>query len=157
MTVIAYKNGILASDTKAVDTTGQVFKTHKLFPLSNGSVIGGAGDADIRDVLSLLQKASITKLPTRAKLVATKTEFSGIWVFPTGEVFTVEIKERSPDWMAEVFQVQESVAAVGSGAAYAMGAMMAGKSAIEAVKIACKLDNNCGLPVEHITLEKKTT
>ena len=38
--------------------------------------------------------------------------------------------------------------AIGCGAEYAMGAMAAGKTADEAVKIACRFDINCGLGVD---------
>ena len=40
------------------------------------------------------------------------------------------------------------VAALGSGLEFAMGAMYAGKSAKEAVEIACKLDNGSAKPVK---------
>lgn len=157
MTVIAFKSGVMAADTKAVDTNGQIFKTKKIVRLSNGTVVGSAGSADQRDILAILSKASLTKLPSRTKLMATKIEASNLWAFPTGEVFTVEVEFLSEEkgWKAEVFKVLEPQAAIGSGAAYALGAMLAGKSATDAVKITCKLDNGCGLPIESINLKEE--
>lgn len=116
-------------------------------------MIGEAGDADNRDILNLLGKATLLKLPLKAKLKATETEFRGIWLFKTGEVFRVEVSKSDDKWTAEILQITEKQLAVGSGGAYALGAMLAGKNAVEAVKIACRLDNNSGLPVESISFE----
>lgn len=153
MTVIAYKNKILAADTKAVGEEGLTYKSKKLEKLSNGTLIGCAGDADCRDLVTILGKATLNKMPTKAKLRGTETFFRGIWVFPTGEVFKVSVEFEENKWDAEIMPILEPQIAVGSGGAYALGAMLAGKSAIEAVKIACKLDNNCDLPVESMSIE----
>jgi hypothetical protein len=141
----------------AIDEDGQSFRVHKIETLPNGTVVGCAGDSDNRDVLALLGKATLTKMPTKIKLAGTKTEFQGLWVFPTGEVFRVEVEHKArdgvSDWTAEILPILNPEAAVGSGSGYALGAMLAGKSAIEAVKIACKIDSNSGLPVESIKIE----
>lgn len=152
MTTITYKAGILAADTRASDENGLIFKSKKIEKLSNGTTVGCAGDGDSREVLSLLSKSSLGKMPTKAKLISTKTTFYGIWCFPAGEVFRVEIYEDKEKWIAEILPILDTQVAVGSGAHYALGAMLAGKSAIEAVKIACKLDINSGLPVESVNL-----
>lgn len=153
MTTVAYKNGVLAADTKAVGEDGMTFKCKKLEKLPNGTILGCAGEADVRDLISILGKASLSKMPLKAKLRATEGQFRGIWVFPTGEVFRVLVEYEDGKWDAEILPIFEPYAAVGSGGGYALGAMLAGKSAIEAVRIACKLDNNSGLPVESIKLE----
>ena len=154
MTVIAYKNGVLAADTKAVTEDGLVVKSKKLEKLSNGTILGTAGSADCREIVTILGKASLSKMPLKSKLRSTETTFRGIWVFPTGEVFKVSVEFEDNKWDAEILPILEKQAAVGTGGAYALGAMLAGKSALEAVKIACKLDNNCGLPAESITIQK---
>lgn len=46
---------------------------------------------------------------------------------------------------------------LGSGSEYAMGAMAAGKSATEAVEIACELDNDSGGPVETMKVPERPT
>ena len=153
MTVIAYKNKILAADTKAVGEDGLTYKSKKLEKLSNNTLIGCAGDSDCRDLVLILGKSTLNKMPTKVKLRSTETFFRGIWVFPTGEVFRVSVECEDSKWDAEILPVFEPQIAVGSGGAYALGAMLAGKTAIEAVKIACKLDNDCGLPVESMTID----
>lgn len=153
MTTIAFKAGVLAADTKAVGEHDEIYKCKKLETLPNKTVVGCAGDADVRDILSLLGKATLHKMPLKSKLKETQTMFKGIWVFPTGEVFKVSVEYLENKWDAEILPILESQVAVGSGGQYAMGAMAAGKTAIEAVRIACRLDNNSGLPIESFKFE----
>jgi len=160
MTVIAYSKGVLAADSRATDDTGQIFKTTKLYELPNGSFCGVAGDADCRDVLTLLGRgASIIKLPSRASLVKTQTNCTVLWVFPGGEqIYRIQIGDGTPEkpdagWWAEVLKIEDGYAAIGSGGAYALGAIVAGKTAVEAVRAACKLDVNCGLPLSFLKVK----
>jgi hypothetical protein len=97
----------------------------------------------------------VNKLPSRLRLQKTEAEFKGIWVFPTKELFIITVEFKEGKWGAEILPVLglNAIAAVGSGGAYALGAMLAGKSAEDAVKIACKLDNNSGLPIESLRFE----
>lgn len=175
MTVIAYTKGILAADSRATDDDGLVLKTTKLYELPNGSFCGAAGDADVRDVLAILGRKTWTssinhscasgvgrtpiKLPSRASLIKTKTNCTILWVFPNGDkVYRVQIENNSTDnsdsgWGAEVLEIEDGYAAVGSGSAYALGAMVSGKTAVEAVRAACKLDVNCGLPLNFLKVK----
>lgn len=154
MTAIVYYKGVLAADSRATDADGFVLKSSKLYTLSNGAILGGAGDSDIRDILTILSKASPKKMPTKASLAKTETEFVGIIVFPEGQVFRININqdEDTKKWFGEVLEILDEFAVAGSGGSYAAGAILAGKSAIDAVKIACKLDSGCSLPVEHIKI-----
>lgn len=143
----------MAADTKAVDEDdNSVFKSKKLVTLPNHSVVGCAGESDCRDVLTILGKASVMKLPAKTKLNGTETEFVGIWAFNTGQVFRITIALKENRWSSEILPILDDMAVAGSGGAFAMGAMAAGKSAIEGARIACRLDNTCGLPVEYIRL-----
>ena len=156
MTTIAYKAGVLATDTKAHDDNGLVFKSKKIDKLKNGSYLGSAGDSDIRDLLAVLNKATLLKMPTKSKLSSLETQFQGLWCWPSGEIFRIEIYEENNKWISEILPILDPYAACGTGGAYALGAMLAGKSAIEAVKIACKLDNGSGLPVESVSISDAT-
>lgn len=64
------------------------------------------------------------------------------------------IDERRRIWLVEqklvYFQVREKLWAIGSGADYALAAMACGKSAAEAVRIAIRFDNRCGLGVDVV-------
>lgn len=155
MTVIAYTKGILAADTLAVDEDGLALKCTKLFRLKNGTVVGTAGDADARAILDILGKASVTKLPSKSNLAKTETDFRGLWAFNDKDIYRVSVEKNDSGWSAELMPMMGDYFAIGAGGPYALGAMLAGKSAVEACKIACRLDNTCGLPVEHIVLDKK--
>jgi hypothetical protein len=164
MTVIAYssKHKILAADSRCSDAAGMhITNCQKIFRLSNGSLLGTAGDSDDRDVRDLLAKSSPRKMPTRGQLAELKGQFSGIIVFPKGHVFTVDIWHREFDhegeWAAGVDSIRDEIVAVGCGAQFAYGAMEAGATPIEAVRAACRRDTACALPVqwEHLDVATK--
>lgn len=151
----------MASDSKCTDDYGMFLtKIQKLYRLANKSVVGTAGDADSRELLDLLGRATLKRLPSRADLAATKTNFHGLWAFPNGTLFGIYIEpvDRVSEiqWSGELVEIVERWAAVGSGSGYAMGAMLAGKNASEAVGIACKLDSNCQMPIKSVVVKDTT-
>lgn len=155
MTVIAYssKHRIMAADSRFADPEGGTHFTsgQKIYRLKSGTLLGLAGDADSRDVCALFEKASPRKFPTRAQIAELKADFEGLVVFPKGQIFNVtgEFLERGRgEWSGEVIAVRDAIAAVGSGATLAYGALEHGASPIEAVRIACRRDLYCALPVQ---------
>lgn len=50
-------------------------------------------------------------------------------------------------------RVEDSFMAWGSGRDFALGAMACGKSACEAVEVACKFDTGCGNGIDAIVLD----
>jgi len=155
VTVIAYssKHRILAADSRCSDSLGMhITSCQKLFRLRNGALVGTAGDSDDRDVRELLSRATPRKLPTRAQLAETKSQFYAILVFPKGQVFTVDIWHREFDhegeWAACVDAIRDEIVAVGCGAQFAYGAMEVGATPVEAVRAACRRDTACALPVQ---------
>lgn len=159
MTTVAFKDSWMASDSKCTDEFGAFFsRVPKIYRLSNGALLGAAGDADIRDVLAILDKATHKKLPSRRELADTHTECSAILAFPSGHVFAVEIGptvigDVDFEWQAEVVECLERWIAVGSGAQFAMGAMAAGKSAADAVHVACRFDSFSQAPVKSVAVK----
>jgi ATP-dependent protease HslVU (ClpYQ) peptidase subunit len=160
MTTIAIKDGMLAADSKTTDENGAFFsRSHKIYRLSNGALIGCAGDSDVRELLDVLGRSTSKKLPTRKELADTKTGFQGIMAFPNGQVFCVEIDTRNigtndSDWYAMITECEERWTAVGSGAQFAIGAMAAGKSAHDAVHIACRYDSFSQPPVKVVSVKE---
>jgi len=151
MTTIAVKDGIMAADSRCTDDLG-AFATRmiKVFRLDSKALLGCAGDADFRDVVTLFNKASAKKLPTRAELAAIKTEFQGLLLFPNGTLFFIDItpgEGSSSEYKGSVVECRERFAAVGSGQQFAMGAMAAGRGAKQAIEIACRYDIHSGPPV----------
>jgi ATP-dependent HslUV protease subunit HslV len=158
LTTIAYRDGILAADNRATYSDGTICatRTTKIYRLENKALFGCTGDADQRELLALLSKASPKRLPTKAELCATKTDSSGLLVFPNGRIFNVVIDsgDGGPnDWTAQIMECKERFWADGSGYKFALGAMAAGRSAKQAVEIACRFDSNSGLPVLEVPLK----
>ena len=155
MTVIAYsaKHKILAADSRCSDEFSMhLTNCKKIFRLANRALVGTAGDDDDRTVRDLLGKATPRKMPTRQQLADTKTNFHGILIFPKGHVFVIEVGVlqfgNSDEWFGSVSPITDELVAVGHGQQYAYGAMEAGADPLKAVRITCKRDTTCALPVQ---------
>lgn len=162
MTVVAYssKHRILAADSRCFDhhTEAHVTNLQKLFRLRSGALLGIAGDSDVRDLITLLSRATPRKMPSRGQLAELRQESDAILVFPKGQVFTVSIErdeDHQADWSGDVCPIRDTIAAIGCGAAYALGAMEHGASPIQAIRAACRRDLFCALPVQWESLDTK--
>jgi 20S proteasome alpha/beta subunit len=157
MTCIAYKNGVIASDSR-VTADSSIFtdKLEKIFRLKDGSLIGSAGDADDRTLRDLLNRLK-GKDPTPKQIAALELLVDAIIVRPDGTITCISCdKEESKDrWKVSIFKMNDSFIAVGSGSQLAAGAMAHGASAAQAVKIAIKYDNTCGGKVQTLKLKEE--
>jgi hypothetical protein len=132
----------------------------KIRRLSSGALLGGSGGNDGRAIEKLLDKVkSPAQLPTFDELQAVRQDFLGLLVLPKGQMFKIATTMVSPEnWNGEfdddlgVWQIQGPCGAAGSGTELAMGAMAAGRSAKEAVIIACRYDINSRPPVHVMRL-----
>lgn len=119
MTTIAFKDGIMAADSRCTDECAAfATKTRKIDRLPTGALLGRSGDADARDVVALLSKATHRKLPSRKELAETRTEFKGIWALPNGRTFFIGVEKTGDgdsSWTGELVEVEERMCAVGSG------------------------------------------
>jgi ATP-dependent protease HslVU (ClpYQ) peptidase subunit len=162
MTTIAYKDGIMACDSKCTDDYGAFLtRTHKIYRLANGALLGTAGDADARELMELLGKSTVKRLPSRKELADTKCRFDGIMAFQNGRVFGVTIYQNDmgseTEWAGQIVEIEERMAAVGSGYQFALGAMSAGRSAAEAVTVACRYDSYSQGPVKEVAVKVKAS
>jgi ATP-dependent protease HslVU (ClpYQ) peptidase subunit len=99
-------------------------------------IVGMAGTAsDVVTVANYFQYPEMFKTPPRVKSAV------GLVLTASREIY------RFDDYRTW-FQMQEPCAATGSGMEYALGAMLAGKSPKEAVKIAMKHDAYTGMGVK---------
>lgn len=159
MTTIAYRDGIMASDSRCADEQDMhLTNCQKMYTLKNGSTLGTAGDDDARPLMKLLGRK---QLPSRKKLAQTEVDFKGILVLPDLSVYIVEVgrKEEEPglgEWYGMLSEITDTICAVGTGSQFAYGAMEAGKTAAEAVEIACKRDINSALPVQELEIKGET-
>jgi ATP-dependent protease HslVU (ClpYQ) peptidase subunit len=142
VTTIAYCREILAGDSQASDN--QNWRVDKLLRLDTSAgelIVGYCGEVHSAHVFiewlkdDRSRKPDISSEDFEAIVVSAKTGRVTIWNqslvgwTPRGKFF-----------------------AIGSGAPAAMGAMHAGKNAIDAVKIACKVDPYTRGPVRSLKL-----
>lgn len=157
MTVIAYKDNIMACDSCWATQEGlQEISLTKIRRLKSGGLLGGAGEGDARDVELLLENVKSEKdLPLRSKLQELRIDWTGLLVLPDGSVWTVATSDTPDKKDAEVgvCQFNRGFASVGTGAELAIGAMAAGKSAYEAVKIVCDWDIHCRPPIHALRFQ----
>jgi ATP-dependent protease HslVU (ClpYQ) peptidase subunit len=121
----------------------------KIRRLSSGALYGGAGDADDRTLVALLDKVkTFERLPSREDLSDIMGDFAAILVLPQGKIVMIEKDKKG----GEVWEANRGMMAIGSGGEIAIGAMASGKSAREAVAIACDWDINSKGPVHELEL-----
>lgn len=160
MTVIAYstKHRVMAADSRMTtgDENMHLTSVRKIFRLRSGALLGMSGEADMRDIAALLDKVTPRRLPSRAQLVELQCDVLALLVLPKGHIIRVncEFIEGENRWLGEVIPITDTIAAVGSGAKYAYGAMEYGASPTDAVRAACKRDTMCALPVQWEALSK---
>ena len=151
MTTIAYKDGVIASDSRATWDDWAVSRCVKLYraksksdPVKGDVIVGTAGHSSAALLfLDWLEVGGEPRLHDRG--VNETTEFeclimhkSGVWV---------------GDRLCRLERLEEEFWAAGSGRHAALGAMWAGKSAIDAVRIATRIDPFSGGRVVSMSLE----
>jgi|OM-RGC.v1.025169732 20S proteasome, alpha and beta subunits len=140
MTTIAFRDGVLATDTLIVD--GRTICGHavKISRSPRGDIGGLAGNlSDMTAFIAWLKSgADIRDLPCAKKS-------DGLLIRANGSMFWVN------DGVESLFSAP--FAAIGSGAPIAIGAMEHGATAIEAVKAAIKHDPDTGGRVRHLKLK----
>lgn len=162
MTTIAYKDGVMACDSCwTYGGTIDVLAT-KISRLANGALLGQSGSNDGRYFEKLLGKVkSPASLPTHEQLREIRQDFLGLLVLPSGKIFKLSTTFITPEnWNCEfdpddvgLWEITGPFAAVGSGGDFAIVAMECGKSAKEAVDIACRFDPNSRGPIHSLSLK----
>lgn len=156
MTTIAYKNGVVAADSRVTVESesggARNFRTEKLFRRTvhiNGvpkNVILATAGESAPGSLFVEQWASGKSLPEiREAFAYTEPDFTILVVSEDG-LFEV-------DRWCVMEPVYEPFYAIGSGSKVAMGAMEAGASAQKAVEIACRRDPYTAPPVVTMRLK----
>ena len=143
MTCIAWDGKTIASDKRAT-SDGFCSTTTKLFRTKPGQIIsfcgGGAQGLEMRAWIAAGAKANTFPASQRDDdnwAVVVVLDKRGLWYY-----------ERTP----YPLKVEDAFYAFGSGRDYAMAAMHLGKTAREAVEIACLFDSGCGNGVTEMSL-----
>lgn len=137
MTIICVRDGIIAADSGVWHGniySGSMLKIRMMPEAVGGGFASGSGGA--ARVSAALDLVAAGGLDAR---IPDDDGISLIWLRGDGTVWAIE-KEAS-------FQIHAAFHAEGSGKAIALGAMAAGATAEEAVRIACDLEQNCRGPV----------
>lgn len=159
MTTVAYKDGVMASDSRATEDDEYIVgSVQKVWKLPNGALYGSAGDSDDRVLRDILGKIPTTFFPQTLReahfpsvneLSEDTSDVSAIFVFPDGDVWMIGTKKN-----AEVVNVKSSFCAIGSGKKFALGAMFNGVDAKAAVKTAMAFDICSGGDVQSVSIEE---
>ena len=146
MTVIAWDGEFMAGD-KRTNFGGMHATTTKVHRLPDGSLIGCAGNtAQIAEMIEWVARGcDAEKLPTGQR--DPKDCVSALVVRPDGTVLQYE---NTPNPIV----IENGRWAIGSGRDFAWAAMHLGKSAKEAVELACLLDLNCGNGCDVLSLKE---
>lgn len=159
MTTIAFDGKMMACDScwtygGTVDTL-----TTKMTRLASGALLGCAGQNDSRAVIALLDKVKTpAQIPSYEAIMAIRGDILGLLVLPKGRIYKIATTITSPENWNEgmddfgMWEVGGSFSAVGSGGDIALIAMECGKSARDAVRLACKYDLYSRPPLHSINL-----
>jgi len=146
MTVLAWDGKSLAAD-KQMTMGGTPVPVTKIFRLNTPigpEIVGFCGEA--QEALTFLEwyksDCSTPKPVMEKGFAAYIVRGKELWKY---ESMLIPMRIDMPFWAA------------GAGADYAIGAMAAGKSAREAVEIACLFDVNCGLGVDVLDCDEEQT
>lgn len=153
MTTIAYRDGIIAADSWATYGEEGSARRHTCKKLFRKTVTQGKKSFDV--IIATAGESSPgmvfvdwygTGKPVPDLFLHIGGDFTCLVLTPQG-LFEYDVYCRGE-------QVMDDFYAVGSGAKVALGAMAAGKSAIEAVRIATRYDPYTGGRIVHDTLHK---
>lgn len=142
MTVIAWDGSVLAADKQA--TNAGLKMTATKIRRINDCICAVSGDWDRAQSMFewFARGAKVEDYPESQK---STDDFVGMVVVHPDN--TVVKYERSP----YPYQIEDKTFAMGSGRDFALGAMATGANAIQAVHIASRFDNGCGMGVDYMT------
>lgn len=140
MTTIAYRDGVMAADTALTHNGVWEGKSVKIGTTSDGRVVGIAGAPGMmKPFIDWLQFGGDAPAYDR------DDHFFAIVAYADG---AASLYDR---FMSEI-KMSEPFHAIGSGKEIAIGAMAAGASAEDAVRIACIYDAYSAEPVRTVTV-----
>lgn len=142
MTIIVYKDGILAADSLISDGNLGWGNIKKIAKTKSGYLAGSAGhQSKVIDFLVWAKKEDFSTLPPTKHC-----DNESIIITPKGEIW---FYENSHNFV----KMKNNFIALGDGAAIAMGAVFMGANAQEAVKAAIAYCITCGGDVRYEKLD----
>lgn len=143
----------MACDSQVTANDVIYTRVPKIKRLSTGALIGTAGDCDMRSLCELFDKVKReAQLPSRRAVLDLQIDIDAIFVLPNGKIFNIECEHNDHYWAGGLYEWGEKFAACGSGGKFALVAMECGKTAVEAIHLACRRDINSCPPVHQLSL-----
>lgn len=134
MTIICIKNGIVAADTGGFQSTVITTLTaEKIVRSADGAIGGSCGETSATSAFRSWFSLSTPDIrhnsnPVHPLKFEKDTDFDSMWLEPNGEIWRM-------DWAGRPWKFSDNFAAIGAPYEMALGAMLAGASAAEAVRI----------------------
>jgi ATP-dependent protease HslVU (ClpYQ) peptidase subunit len=142
VTIVAYRSGVMASDSATSSDCLNLASMRKITRTPNGTLVGAAGSAYyIHMFLEWAEKGFNPK-----KKPPAPDDFTGFIVHPDERAFFIESD-------LVFYPVSAPFFSLGSGADVALGAMAAGATAIKAVQIAIDYCHACKGPIQVFHLK----
>lgn len=154
MTIVAVKDGVIAAD-KMASISGTALTVPKLFTVKQGSLVRVIDGEKLPLVIAVCGDYGLGLM--RAQWFADPETDHTNYPKAVGDhwarlvVATASGVVAYEDYPIAIPYLDEYVA-FGSGMDYAMGAMLNGANAIEAVQVTCAFDTSCGKGVSHAIL-----
>lgn len=144
MTTIAYDGQFLCTDSMMVGGHIRMGAIQKLFVLEDGPYLAVAFCGASGNVMAFLDWLKGGERPS----ISDEFSIGAIAIGRDGEAYQFDSEVLGRVAIA-------SPEACGSGAPYAMGAMLAGASAHKAVEVASRLDTNSGGPIQCFNINAR--
>lgn len=142
MTIICWDGKILAAD-RQVNISGFTYETTKIYRVPSG-IVGFSGNG--AHAMALLDWFKGDMSPATYPKESYEDGAGSMLITNDGELWVYDSN------IAHHEVIKTKFFARGSGMDYALAAMYLGKSAIEAVEVACALNVNCGMGVDFLQL-----
>ena len=144
MTVIAVRDGVMASDSMVSSGDVRWCRTKKIKRLSNGALLGIAGDVmQASSYAIMLNRAIKAGHQPIIEMLEPYDDIACLYLCKEG-VYAME----SGKGKAGIFTLEGDFFAEGSGLESALAAMYMGADAELAVMVACDVNHSCMLPVQ---------
>jgi hypothetical protein len=142
MTVVVYRDGVLAADSLATAGHVKTGRVQKVWRFADGRLVGGAGSAgDMRSFVAWVLGGCEGRWECQDK----ENGFSALVVAANGAITIYDAEGRD-------YAIEAEFYARGAGAELAMGAMAMGARADQAVEIACHYSVWCEGPIQRLYL-----
>lgn len=149
MTTIAYSKGIMAGDTKIICHDSHDSEATKIKHSKDGKRVAGASGSMISAQRFLDWFDSPNELIGECSAFPEKGGSEGIIIYMKDGI---EMVDFFCSYGKATSRVTNSAFAIGSGSKYALGAIYAGASALQAVEIACRIDVTSGCDIDSFSI-----